>query len=155
MITFQRLPNSLSTLPGGKAITGLCKLWELFGLLLSNSFSPSLVDFHPMCAQVSTQPMICRDPSTPTGLFLCAESCLPYSLENYCCFDLWELLFLSPQLSETVGLCFASSSCATAWRLPLAASQGRHRAHLICFPFSHESQSCAICFPVSENSSFI
>lgn len=86
---------------------------------------------------------------------LCA---CPFSLAgcftNFSHIDLLKPWYPSIQLSEITVLCFAlpvpelpSGNCLqeVCW--------DNHSAHLICF-FSFRAQSCAVCFPMSENICF-
>ena len=70
MITFWRLPSPLSSLPDGKAVAGLCKLWELYGLLpLSSSFPPAWWTFVPCVLKVGHGQQFAEIPSPPRSSF--------------------------------------------------------------------------------------
>ena len=99
----------------------------------------------PVCTRWFTASRLQRPPHLHGVLASCR---VLFPVRSWKLLLLWSLgTSVSPSVAQKdCWLCFGSSSHATAWKLPLATSQGNQRALCICFPFSYESQSCAICF---------
>lgn len=128
--TSKAWPPGLSpgTLSGRiKCLSTLCELWMLFSLQAPNYPLFSLVDLNSTHALISSQQKWKRASSMFLELFLFG---LHSVLELCCATSAFSLQFLFPQLSKTLRMCLAPSSCAHCNK---AANWGEDMAGLVCF----------------------
>ena len=154
MITFWRLPSSLSSLPDGKAVAGLCKLWELHGcLLLSSSFPPAWWTCPCVHKVVHSQPFA-ETPSPPRSSCFMQSPVSSTLLKiivalvpgNFC-FSLRS----SERLLTLFWFLFSCNSLET----PSSNKPGQSEGSLHLFSLFIWITVLCYLFPVSENSSFI